>query len=87
MPKFVQPRNEELPPDNGARLAIFDALAGAVGDPPVASAGLTPDELTDCVIGRLRVLVPQIGLPMHEQPQLQQGRQDLLPCQQLPKPE
>jgi hypothetical protein len=59
VPKPSQARVEDLPPDNGARLAIFDVIAAAVGDDPTESEGLTTDELRGRVIGRLRVLVPQ----------------------------
>jgi hypothetical protein len=48
---------EDLPPDNAARLAIYDALFSrkeATGVAEVAS-----DELFEQVIGRLRVLVPR----------------------------
>lgn len=47
--------NEELPPDNAARLAIFDAMSlGLAGSTEVSTRGLF-----DEVIGRLRVLVPR----------------------------
>lgn len=47
--------NEELPPDNAARLAIFDAMSlGLAGSSEVSVGGLF-----DEVIGRLRVLVPR----------------------------
>lgn len=44
---------EELPADNAARIAIYDAL------PDHGYRGLSVDELFDGVIGRLRVLVPR----------------------------
>lgn len=47
--------NEQLPPDNAARLAIFDAMRlGLAG-----SSEVSPKDLFDQVIGRLRVLVPR----------------------------
>lgn len=47
--------NEQLPPDNAARLAIFDAMSlGLAG-----SSEVSPKDLFDQVIGRLRVLVPR----------------------------
>lgn len=47
----------DLPPDNAARLAIFDVLhdSSGVGGP----LALTESELFERVIGRLRVLVPR----------------------------
>jgi hypothetical protein len=51
----VDEKSEDLPPDNAARLAIYDALCvGLAG-----IAGVSTDELFDRVIGRLRVLVPR----------------------------
>ncbi len=47
----------ELPPDNAARVALFDAMHDFGGDP--TSGALTDDQLFECVIGRLRVLVPR----------------------------
>jgi hypothetical protein len=46
---------DDLPPDNAARLAIFDALSDPLSETPL----VTPDELFERVIGRLRVLVPR----------------------------
>lgn len=51
----VDQKTDDLPPDNAARLAIYDALSS---DDPQA-APITADELFDRVIGRLRVLVPR----------------------------
>lgn len=48
---------QDLPPDNGSRLAIYDAIyehARATGSPEVSDS-----ELFERVIGRLRVLVPR----------------------------
>jgi hypothetical protein len=47
----------ELPPDNAARLAIFDAFHEAIG--PEGPKPLTQREVFDRVIGRLRLLVPR----------------------------
>lgn len=48
---------EDLPPDNGSRLAIYDTIyehAEATGTPEISES-----ELFEKVIGRLRVLVPR----------------------------
>jgi hypothetical protein len=48
---------QDLPPDNGSRLAIYDAIyehARATGTPEISDS-----ELFERVIGRLRVLVPR----------------------------
>jgi hypothetical protein len=50
------PVAEQLPPDNAARIAIYDALSAAQDDGQTA---LGSDELRSRVIGRLRVLVPR----------------------------
>ncbi len=55
MPAQVDEKIEDLPPDNAARLAIYDALHGGVA----GSSEVSSDELFDRVIGRLRVLVPR----------------------------
>ena len=50
-------KNQNLPPDNMSRLAIYDALcehARLTGTPEIAN-----DEVFERVIGRLRVLVPR----------------------------
>lgn len=51
----VEQKTHDLPPDNVARLAIYDAIS--CGDPHGAPP--TADELFDRVIGRLRMLVPR----------------------------
>lgn len=56
--KQARARVEDVPGDNGARLAIFDALWEATQDRG-ETAGLTQAEVQDRIIGRLRVLVPQ----------------------------
>jgi hypothetical protein len=52
----AQQKVKDLPPDNAARLAIYDALFGEEGTP---GSEVTPDELFEQVIGRLRILVPR----------------------------
>lgn len=55
--------NQDLPADNAARLAIYDALSldpGHIG-------GISSEDLFDQVIGRLRVLVPR-ELHLHGEP-------------------
>jgi hypothetical protein len=47
----------DLPPDNVSRVAIYDALHERSGANAVSA--ITDDELFECVIGRLRVLVPR----------------------------
>lgn len=49
----------ELPPDNAARLVLFDATATAAGESEEAFDGLEDGEMFDRVIPRLRVLVPR----------------------------
>ena len=56
MAKNALTHPEELPRDNAARIALFDAVA--LGDPD-RRRGLTEDELFSRVIPRLRRLVPQ----------------------------
>lgn len=67
MARAIRGHIEELAPDNGARLAVFDALTAAARDDPEGTEGLTAVELTDRIIGRLRVLVPQELHVMGEQ--------------------
>ncbi len=48
---------QDLPPDNGSRVAIYDAIyehARATGTPEISDS-----ELFERVIGRVRVLVPR----------------------------
>ncbi|MGH8239830.1 MAG: hypothetical protein ACREXP_22850, partial [Steroidobacteraceae bacterium] len=49
---------EELPPDNTARIVLYDAMAEAA-ETEYSFDGLTESELFDRVISRLRVLVPR----------------------------
>ena len=51
----MDPKIDDLPPDNATRLAIYDVLIADAPDAP----GVTVDELFDRVIARLRVLVPR----------------------------
>jgi hypothetical protein len=51
-------RAEELPPDNTARIVLYDAMAEA-SESEYAFDGLTETQLFDRVIPRLRVLVPR----------------------------
>lgn len=60
---------EELPPDNAARVAIFDAMEDAVRE---GVSALTLDQLHQRVIGRLRVLVPRELYNAGEREYLQQ---------------
>lgn len=46
---------QDLPPDNAARVAIYDVLASGFGEMQLVSS----DELFNRVIGRLRTLVPR----------------------------
>jgi len=48
---------EELPRDNGSRLAIYDAICQHAEE--TGTSEITDDELFERVIGRLRVLVPR----------------------------
>lgn len=50
---------EDLPPDNAARIAIYDALSEADPWQPTGRPTLSEDELFGRVIGRLRILVPR----------------------------
>lgn len=50
-------KTEELPRDNAARLAIYDAIFQHAQE--AGTQEITDDELFDRVIGRLRVLVPR----------------------------
>ncbi len=54
MTAAVNQKIDDLPPDNAARLAIYDALSSGPQTAP-----MTADELFNQVIGRLRVLVPR----------------------------
>lgn len=56
MAKPSSDRTVELPPDNAARIAIFDAVHSPLGHRP---DGLQLGELMDEVLVRLRVLVPR----------------------------
>ncbi len=49
---------EELPPDNTARIVLYDAMAEAA-ETECSFNGLTETELFDAVIPRLRILVPR----------------------------
>lgn len=51
----VNEKIDDLPPDNAARLAIYDALHMEADDGTAVSS----DEFFDRVIGRLRILVPR----------------------------
>lgn len=50
---------QELPADNAARIAIYDALSAAAPAEGNEEPELTADDLFTRVIGRLRVLVPR----------------------------
>src|SRR5580704_16106380 len=50
-------KTQELPADNGPRLAIYDAINEYVRE--TGKPGISYAELFDRVIGRLRVLVPR----------------------------
>jgi hypothetical protein len=49
----------ELPTDNGARIAIYDAMCELMGSPGATTRTVSNDILFDRVIGRLRILVPR----------------------------
>jgi hypothetical protein len=49
----------DLPPDNGARIAIYDALCELGGSARAKQRVISTDRLFDQVIGRLRILVPR----------------------------
>lgn len=51
--------SEDLPPDNAARIAIYDALSDADPREPTGRPTLSEDQLLARVIGRLRILVPR----------------------------
>jgi hypothetical protein len=59
----------ELEPDNATRLAIFDAMWDAAAD---GDAWLTIDQLSERVMGRLRVLVPRELHNLGERPYLEE---------------
>lgn len=50
---------EDLPPDNAARLAIYDVFAAPAADGRAKRSMLSEEELLEAVLGRLRVLVPR----------------------------
>lgn len=50
-------RTQDLPRDNASRLAIYDAICEHAR--ATSTSGIADDELFECVIGRLRVLVPR----------------------------
>src|ERR671925_155922 len=49
----------ELPPDNGARIAIYDGMCEIAGSPRAKQRVIPADQLFEQVIGRLRILVPR----------------------------
>ncbi|MBJ7519100.1 MAG: hypothetical protein JHC84_05335 [Solirubrobacteraceae bacterium] len=72
------PQPEELPADNAARLAIFDALfSPSEPDSDTPPSAVTENELFDRVIGRLRVLVPR---ELHLAGEREYLREKLLAC-------
>lgn len=58
VPKSTGRRAEELPPDNTARIVLFDAVADAA-ESDYTFNGLDRGALVDRVLPRLRVLVPR----------------------------
>ena len=49
----------ELPPDNGARIAIYDGICEIAGSSSARQRVMPADQLFEHVIGRLRILVPR----------------------------
>jgi|SRR5579862_1724257 len=49
----------ELPPDNGARIVIYDGMCELAGSARAKQRVISPDRLFEQVIGRLRILVPR----------------------------
>jgi hypothetical protein len=63
---------EDLPPDNAARIAIYDAVAAATRADGYTSSALSEEDLLVRVIGRLRILVPRELHVMGEQAYVQE---------------
>lgn len=56
---MAKTRVTELPPDNGARIAIYDGMCEIAGSATARQRVVPADQLFEQVIGRLRILVPR----------------------------
>jgi hypothetical protein len=55
---MAKARVPELPPDNGARIVLYDGMCELTASPRAKHRVISPDRLFEQVVGRLRVLVP-----------------------------
>jgi hypothetical protein len=56
---MAKAKTTALPPDNGARIALYDAMCELAGSNNSNEKVISPDQLFEQVIGRLRILVPR----------------------------